>query len=99
MRSTNTHARALPVPMALPGINQHYETENRMVWNDENHTSEQHGEGLSYLGANPSRVAEKFFMVSEHDSVFAVLALVVHVKTNRVKTAHGRVPKDSFRHA
>jgi hypothetical protein len=42
MSTANTHAMALPVPMAFPGINQRYETETRTVWNDEKHTSEQH---------------------------------------------------------
>jgi hypothetical protein len=37
----NIHGTALPVPIVQSGINPHYETENRVVWNDENHTSEE----------------------------------------------------------
>jgi hypothetical protein len=42
MRTTNTYATALPVPVVPLGINPHYETENRMVWNEEKYTSEEH---------------------------------------------------------
>jgi hypothetical protein len=44
-------------------------------------------EGWPQFGANCySQIAENFFVVGKHDSVFAVLLLSVHVKTNRVKT-------------
>jgi hypothetical protein len=42
MSTTNTHAMALPIPVVPPGINPHYETENRMVWNEEKYASEEH---------------------------------------------------------
>jgi hypothetical protein len=38
----HAHATSLP-PLAVPqGIDPHYETENRMVWNDDEHTNEVH---------------------------------------------------------
>jgi len=42
MSTGNTHAKALLVPVVPPGISLHYETENRMVWNKEKHTSEEY---------------------------------------------------------
>jgi hypothetical protein len=42
MSTTNTHATALLLPVIPLGINLHYETENRTVWNQEKYTSEEH---------------------------------------------------------
>jgi hypothetical protein len=42
MRSAYTHATALPVPTLPVGIDLHYETEHRLVWNDERSTNEEH---------------------------------------------------------
>jgi hypothetical protein len=42
MRTTNTHATALSIPVVPPGVNPRYETENQMVWNEEKHASEEH---------------------------------------------------------
>ena len=50
MRTTNTYATALPVPVVPLGINPHYETENRMVWNEEKYTSEEHEFVYEVLG-------------------------------------------------
>jgi hypothetical protein len=41
MRTANTHGTALPVPIVQPGINLHYETESRMVWNDKKRMNEE----------------------------------------------------------
>jgi hypothetical protein len=42
MRSVNAHVTApLNVP-APTGINTHYEIQNQLVWNDKEHTNEQH---------------------------------------------------------
>jgi hypothetical protein len=38
----NPRATALPAPSSSPGVNAHYETENRRVWNDEKHADEEH---------------------------------------------------------
>jgi hypothetical protein len=40
MRPLDAHATALPVPTVPLGIDPHFETENRVVWNDEKHTNE-----------------------------------------------------------
>ena len=42
MRTTNSHATALKVPTVPLGIDPHWETENRAVWNEENHANEVH---------------------------------------------------------
>jgi hypothetical protein len=42
MRITSAHSTALPVLTVPPGIDPHYETENRMVWNDKEHMNETH---------------------------------------------------------
>ena len=42
MRTAYTHATAVPVPTLPVGIDPHYETEHRLVWNDERRTYEEH---------------------------------------------------------
>ena len=42
MRTRHTHATALPVPTGPSGIDAHYETERRIVWNNEKRTNEEH---------------------------------------------------------
>jgi len=42
MRTAHTHATALPVPTVPAGVDPHYETKHRLVWNDERHTTEEH---------------------------------------------------------
>jgi hypothetical protein len=42
MRTAYTHATTLPVPTLPVGIDPHYETEHRLVWNDERSTNEEH---------------------------------------------------------
>ena len=42
MASAGIHAMALPVPTPPAGIDLHYETENRVVWNDKERTNEEH---------------------------------------------------------
>jgi hypothetical protein len=41
MSATATFAEALPVPAFPAGVDTHWETENRMVWNERRHTSEE----------------------------------------------------------
>jgi len=42
VRPTDPHATALPVPTIPLGIDPHWETENRTVWNEVNRTNEVH---------------------------------------------------------
>jgi hypothetical protein len=42
MRTALPHATALPLPTLPTGIDIHYETENRVVWNDKRRTNEEH---------------------------------------------------------
>ena len=42
MRTAHTHATGFPVPMPPAGTDPHYETEQRLVWNDERCTNEEH---------------------------------------------------------
>lgn len=42
MRTAHQHATALPVPAAPQGIDPHCETDNRVIWNDQAHTQEEH---------------------------------------------------------
>ena len=42
MATTATHGAALLVPTAPLGIDPHYETEKRTVWNSEAHMNEEH---------------------------------------------------------
>ena len=42
MRTACTHATGLPVTTLPVGIDSHYETEHRLVWNDERRTNDEH---------------------------------------------------------
>lgn len=41
MSNGATHSMALTTPVLLPGIDLHYETENRLVWNERERRSEE----------------------------------------------------------
>jgi len=41
MLAVATQAAVLAVPQFPPGVNAHWETENRTVWNEREHTSEE----------------------------------------------------------
>jgi len=42
MRIAYTHTAAFSVPMPPVGTDRHYETEHRLVWNDERRANEEH---------------------------------------------------------
>lgn len=42
MSISGMHAQALPVPVGQTGIEARWETENRRVWNEQRHTSEEY---------------------------------------------------------
>jgi len=42
MRTACTHATAFPVPTVAVGIDTHYQTEHRLVWNDQKAHDEEH---------------------------------------------------------
>jgi hypothetical protein len=42
MSAAATYIAALPVLEFPAGVDTHWETQNRMVWNDRQHTSEEH---------------------------------------------------------
>jgi hypothetical protein len=41
MSAVASYAAALPVPSFPTGVDVHWETEHRMVWNEQQHTSEE----------------------------------------------------------
>lgn len=42
MRMTHEHSIALPLPPAPLGVDPHCETDNRVIWNDQERTEEAH---------------------------------------------------------
>src|SRR5258708_38992319 len=42
MSAAAIYAEALLVPLFPSGVDTHWETQNRMVWNERQHTSEEH---------------------------------------------------------
>lgn len=42
MSTVASYAAALPVPAFPVGVEAHWETENRMVWSERRHASEEH---------------------------------------------------------